>query len=63
MVQDLYMAQDSPIHKGSANDETVGLSASPVAGFDELRVTGTRLSGARRGRRVDLTIRLRRNDR
>ena len=33
------------------------------AGFDELRVTGTRLSGARRGRRVDLTIRLQRNER
>jgi hypothetical protein len=30
------------------------------AGFEELRVTGTRLSGARRGRRVDLRIRLRR---
>ena len=29
------------------------------AGFEELRVTGTRLSGARRGRRVDLLIRLR----
>jgi hypothetical protein len=28
------------------------------AGFDELRITGTRLSGARTGRRVDLTIRL-----
>ncbi len=29
-------------------------------GFEELRVTGTRLSGARPGRRVDLVIRLRR---
>jgi hypothetical protein len=29
-------------------------------GFDELRVMGTRLSGARSGRRVDLVIRLRR---
>lgn len=30
------------------------------AGFTELRVTGTRLSGIRRGRRVDVVIRLRR---
>jgi hypothetical protein len=30
------------------------------AGFDELLVTGTRLSGARPGRRVNLVIRLRR---
>jgi hypothetical protein len=29
-------------------------------GFEELRVTGTRLSGARRGRRVDILIRLQR---
>jgi hypothetical protein len=29
------------------------------AGFDELLVTGTRLSGARPGRRVNLVIRLR----
>ena len=29
-----------------------------AAGFDELRITGTRLSGARAGRRVDVTIRL-----
>jgi hypothetical protein len=29
------------------------------AGFAELRITGTRLSGARPGRRVDVTIRLR----
>jgi hypothetical protein len=29
-----------------------------AAGFDNLRVTGTRLSGARAGRRVDVTIRL-----
>jgi hypothetical protein len=28
------------------------------AGFQELRVTGTRLTGARPGRRVDLVIRL-----
>ena len=31
-----------------------------AAGITEIRVTGTRLSGARRGRRVDLVIRLRR---
>ena len=31
-----------------------------AAGFDELVVTGTRLSGARPGRRVELRIRLRR---
>lgn len=31
-----------------------------AAGFDELRVTGTRLSGVRRGRRIDFVIRLRR---
>lgn len=30
------------------------------AGFEELRVTGTRLSGMRRGRRIDVVIRLRR---
>ncbi|MFN0027290.1 MAG: hypothetical protein ACKV2O_08935 [Acidimicrobiales bacterium] len=30
-----------------------------AAGFDELRVTGTRLSGSSRGPTVDLTIRLR----
>jgi hypothetical protein len=30
------------------------------AGFDELLVTGTRLSGARPGRRVSLVLRLRR---
>ena len=29
------------------------------AGFEQLRVTGTRLSGARRGRRVNLLIDLR----
>ena len=28
------------------------------AGFDELRITGIRMSGATPGRRVDLTIRL-----
>ena len=28
------------------------------AGFDDLRITGTRLSGAQVGRRVDVTIRL-----
>jgi hypothetical protein len=28
------------------------------AGFDELRITGVRMSGATPGRRVDLTIRL-----
>ena len=44
-----------------AFDGLVGEIAN--AGFDELRVTGTRLSGARRGRRVDLTIRLQRNER
>lgn len=31
------------------------------AGFDEVRVTGTRLSGATPGRRVDLVIRLRKD--
>ena len=31
------------------------------AGFDELRVTGTRLTGAGPGRRLDLTIRLRKD--
>jgi hypothetical protein len=30
-----------------------------AAGFDELRITATRLSGTRPGRRVDLTIQLR----
>jgi hypothetical protein len=30
-----------------------------AAGFDELRITATRLSGARTGRRVDLRIQLR----
>lgn len=30
------------------------------AGFDELRTTGTRLSGARTGRRIDVTIQLHR---
>ena len=30
-----------------------------AVGFDELRITGTRLSGRRPGRRVDVTIRLR----
>ena len=29
-----------------------------AAGFDEVHVTGTRLSGSSRGRRVDLVIRL-----
>jgi hypothetical protein len=29
-----------------------------LAGFDDLRITGTRLSGAQAGRKVDLTIRL-----
>lgn len=32
------------------------------AGFNELRVTGTRLTGATPGRRLDLTIRLRREE-
>ena len=31
-------------------------------GFAELRVTGTRLTGARPGRRLDLTIRLRKGE-
>ena len=38
----------------------LALSEIASEGFDELRVTGTRLSGARPGRRVDLVIRLRR---
>ena len=29
-----------------------------ATGFDELRITGTRLSGAQTGRRVDVTIQL-----
>ena len=32
------------------------------AGFEELRVTGTRLTGAGPGRKLDLTIRLRREE-
>ena len=35
------------------------LEEAAADGFDELRITGTRLSGARPGRRVDLTIQLR----
>lgn len=35
------------------------LEEAAADGFDELRITGTRLSGARPGRRVDLTIELR----
>jgi hypothetical protein len=31
------------------------------AGFDELRITGIRMSGATPGRRVDLTIRLKKD--
>jgi hypothetical protein len=34
-----------------------------AAGFEELRVTGTRLSGATAGRRVDLVIRLKEDQR
>jgi hypothetical protein len=33
------------------------------AGFDELRLTGVRMSGATPGRRVDLTIRLEKDPR
>jgi hypothetical protein len=33
------------------------------AGFDELRLTGVRMSGAAPGRRVDLTIRLEKDPR
>ena len=32
-----------------------------AAGFDELRITGIRMSGAAPGRRVDLTIRLKKD--
>ena len=38
----------------------LALAELAADGFLELRVTGTRLSGARPGRRVDLLIRLRR---
>ncbi|MFN0091274.1 MAG: hypothetical protein ACKVWR_13560 [Acidimicrobiales bacterium] len=37
----------------------LALAELAAAGFEELHVTGTRLSGARRGRRVDVRIRLR----
>ncbi|MFP5489210.1 MAG: hypothetical protein ACLGHQ_12995 [Acidimicrobiia bacterium] len=40
----------------------LALSELADAGLDELRVTGTRLTGARPGRRLDLTFRLRKKD-
>lgn len=40
----------------------LALSELADAGFDELRVTGARLSGAGPGRRLDLTFRLRREE-
>lgn len=36
----------------------LALDEIAAAGFEEVRVTGTRLSGARPGRRVDVVIRL-----
>ena len=40
----------------------LALSELADAGFDELRVTGTRLTGVRPGRRLDLTFRLRKEE-
>lgn len=40
---------------GHVRSMLVGLAAE---GFDVVRITGTRLSGASPGRRIDLTIRL-----
>jgi hypothetical protein len=39
----------------------LALAELAVAGFEEVRVTGTRLSGARPGRRVDVVIQLQRD--
>ena len=40
----------------------LALAEMADAGFEQLRVTGTRLTGASPGRRVDLTIRLRKEE-
>ena len=53
--------RDMAVYPRAKGRMTVPLAEVGAAGFEELRITGIRMSGAAPGRRVDLTIRLKKD--
>jgi hypothetical protein len=66
-LRDIVVYPSGAVRLTVSPGELLGWARLAVAeiadeGFAELRVTGTRLTGASPGRRLDLTIRLRKED-